>query len=842
VKAVVMAGGEGTRLRPLTSNQPKPMVPIVGKPCMEHILELLRGHGFEEIVITLAFLPQAIRSHFGDGESMGLGIEYSVEELPLGTAGSVRLASGKLDETFLVISGDALCDVDLGSLVARHEETGAAVTIGLKSVDNPLEFGIVVTGDDGRVERFLEKPSWGQVFSDTINTGIYVLEPEVLKHIPTDRPFDFSKELFPLLLEMGRPIYGHVLDGYWQDIGNLDQYRQANFDALDEAVRLNIGGVRLRGNVWIGEGSDVHDVEEIEGPAFIGNYCRIARDASVGPYSVLSNGVTLRERARITRTVIDASTHVGRSSLIEGAIVGRSCDIRDHVRIHEGAAVGDEVTIGSESSVMPHVRIYPYKEVETGSQLFENLIWETRASPRLFGKDGVTGFVNVDLTPETAARLATALGTALKRGSRVVASRDAAPACRMIKRAMISGLNAAGVDVADLRVSAPAVARHVLKTQAFAAAVHVGSSHLDPEAVFIRFYEPPGILLTPGLQKEIERNFTRQEFRRASATDVGSVSYPARVRETYAQDLLDSLDCEAIRARGFRIVVDYGYSAASFVLPLVVGSLGVEAVSSHGFFADDGAAGRQPLAQTIGRTKTLVTSIGADFGAVFDQSGERLFLVDEQGHDVPVEQALLLFVRLLAERGTEGKVAFPVTVTSKVDELAGEKLEVVRTPNSLSDLTSAAAEEGVVFAGAVGGGYVFPSFLPAYDAVASLAKLLELLAPSRTPLSELVAALPEPTLLHRRLACPWAKKGLVMRVLNERMAGRDLDLTDGIKVVDERGWSQVLPDPDEPLVHLYAEGDTPEASEELEQELRQLVEEIMQGDGVVPRTSVEASS
>ena len=181
-------------------------------------------------------------------------------------------------------------------------------------------------------------------------------------------------------------------------------------------MRLNIGGIRLRGNVWIGEGAEVDDVEEVEGPAFIGNYCRIARDASVGPYSVLSNGVTLRERARTTRTVIDAATHIGRSTLIEGAIIGRSCDIRDHVRIHEGAAIGDEVTIGSESSVMPHVRIYPYKEVETGSQLYENLIWETRASPRLFGKDGVTGFVNVDLTPETAARLATALGTALKRG------------------------------------------------------------------------------------------------------------------------------------------------------------------------------------------------------------------------------------------------------------------------------------------------------------------------------------------------------------------------------------------------------------------------------------------
>ena len=841
MKAVVMAGGEGTRLRPLTSNQPKPMVPIVGKPCMEHILELLRTHGFGDVVVTLAFMPQAIRSYFGDGDSLGLDIEYSVEELPLGTAGSVRLASGKLDETFLVISGDALCDVDLGSLVERHREVGAAVTIGLKHVDNPLEFGIVVTDEDGKVERFLEKPSWGQVFSDTINTGIYVLEPEVLAHVPTDRPFDFSKELFPLLLEMGRPIYGHVLEGYWQDIGNLDQYRQANFDALDEKVRLNVEGVRLRGNVWIGEGTDIHDVEEIEGPAFIGNHCRIARDASIGPYTVLSNGVTLRERARTVRTVIDSSTHVGRSALIEGAIIGRSCDIRDHVRIQEGASIGDEVTIGSESNIAPHVRIYPYKEVETGSQIYENVIWETRASSRLFGKDGVTGLVNVDLTPETAARLATALGTALKRGSRVVASRDSAPGCRMIKRAMISGLNASGIDVADLRVSPPAVSRHVLKTQGFAAAVHVGASQLDPEAVFIRIYEPPGILLTAGLQKEIEKNFTRQELRRVTARGVGSVSYPARVRESYAQDLLGSLDAAAIRERGFRIVVDYGYSAASFVLPLVVGPLGVEAISSHGFFADE-TAEHETLAQAIGQTKRLVTAIGADLGAVFDQSGERLFLVDEQGREVPVDQTLLLFVRLLAERGTRGKAAFPITVTSKVEELAGDALEIVRTPNSLSDLTSAAAAEGVVFAGAVGGGYVFPEFLPAYDAVASLAKLLELLAPARRPLSELVAELPAPTLIHRRLACPWAKKGLVMRVLNERLAGRDLDLTDGIKLLDERGWSQVLPDPDEPLVHIYAEGETPEASEELEREVRALVEEVMQGDASGARTSVEASS
>jgi mannose-1-phosphate guanylyltransferase/phosphomannomutase len=837
MKAVVMAGGEGNRLRPLTSNQPKPMVPVVGKPCMEHILELLREHGMDEVIVTVAFLPQAIRSYFGEGETLGMQIGYSVEESPLGTAGSVRLASKQLDETFLVISGDALCDVDLSALVAFHKEKGAAVTIGLKSVDNPLEFGIVVTDEDGRIERFLEKPSWGQVFSDTINTGIYVVEPEVLKHVPADRPYDFSKELFPYLLEMGRPLYGHVMDGYWQDIGNLDQFKQANFDALEENVRLNIPGIRIRGNVWIGEGVEIADLEQIEGPAYIGNYCRVGSGATVGSHSVLSNSVTLRERARVARSVIDASTHIGRSALIEGAILGRSCDIRAHVRIHEGVAIGDEVTIGSETVIMPGVRIYPYKDVESGSLIHESVIWESRASTRLFGRDGVAGLVNVDLTPEVAVRIAAALGTALKRGARVAASRESASACRMIKRAMITGFTSTGLDVADLRVLPAAVARHLLKSESYDAGFHVGTSQLDPEVVQIKFFEQPGIQLSPAMQKEIEKNFTRGELRRASFGEIGSISYPARVRETYAQDLLDSLDVEAIRTRGFRIVVDYGFSAASYVLPLLLGPLGVEAVSAHGFTTDRSDPGSALLREAIGQVKQLVPAVGADLGVVLDRAAERLYLVDERGREVPVEQSLLLFLRLIGSNGRRGKLAFPITVTSQVDRLLeGSGLEVIRTPASLGDLTKAAAEDGVIFAGAVGGGYVFPEFLPAYDATASLCKLLELLAPVRRPLSELVADLPAPTLVHRQLACPWALKGVVMRVLTERLRDRKLDLTDGIKVFGERGWAQILPDPDEPLVHIYAEGQTEEDSKALEAEFRAMVEEIMQTEGAAATT------
>jgi mannose-1-phosphate guanylyltransferase/phosphomannomutase len=556
---------------------------------------------------------------------------------------------------------------------------------------------------------------------------------------------------------------------------------------------------------------------------------------------VLSASVTLRERARTVRSVIDASTHVGRSALVEGAVVGRNCDIRSHVRIQEGAAVGDEVVLGAQSQVMPGVRIYPYKEVESGAHIHESLIWESRASSALFGKDGVYGLINVDLTPDVAVRLAQALGTALKRESRVVASRESARACRTIKRAMITGLNAAGVDVADLRVLPSAVARHLMKTQGYDAGIHVGISQSDPEMIWIRFFEQPGIQMSTALEKDVEKHFNRRELRRVPFGDIGNVTYPARVREQYAQDLLTQLDKDAIERRAYRVVVDYGYSASSFVLPLMLGPLGIEAVSAHGFTTESTSTAFS-LRESIGQAKRLVGAIGADLGAVFDRAGDRLFLVDEQGREIPTDRTLLMFLRLVGEAGWQGKVAVPVTVTRRVEEIAsGYGLEVVRTPAAPAELAKAATDEGVVFAAAVGGVYIFPKFLPAYDAVASLCTLLELLAPVQRPLSELVAEVPKSHVVHRQLACPWALKGLVMRVLTEQLKGRELDLTDGIKVLDERGWAEVLPDPDEPLVHIYAEGDTAEVSTELEAELHSLVEQVMDGQESTAAAQISSS-
>jgi mannose-1-phosphate guanylyltransferase/phosphomannomutase len=481
--------------------------------------------------------------------------------------------------------------------------------------------------------------------------------------------------------------------------------------------------------------------------------------------------------------------------------------------------------------IYPDVRIYPYKEVDSGAELHESLIWESRASTRLFARDTVTGLVNVDVTPEIAVRLGAALGTALRRGSSVAATREAAPAYRLIKRSIMIGLNSAGVRAVDLRTLPASVGKHWLNAENYDAAFHVGESPNDPEAVQISLFERPGIALSGAMQREVDKHFTRQEFRRVPFDEVGSISYPVRAVESYADSLLATLDADRIRERRFRIVVDYGCSSASYVLPLVLGPLGVEAITAHPF-ESDGTSRSPAHAATIAEARRIVGAVGADLGVAFDRAGERLYLVDERGEEVPLEKALLLFLRLLASSGREGRVALPVTVTSQVEGIVGDTISVVRTEASLPALTQAAAQEGMIFAGATSGGYVFPEFLPAYDAMAALCNLLELLAPVDRPLSELVAELPQPTLVHRELQCPWSMKGTVMRVLNERFADANVDLLDGIKIFDERGWTQVLPDPDEPLIHLYAEGATAVQSAELEEEIRGLVSELIEGQEI----------
>ncbi|NIR38886.1 MAG: NDP-sugar synthase, partial [Actinobacteria bacterium] len=333
MKAVIMAGGEGTRLRPLTSNVPKPMMPLANRPMMEHIVGLLKRHGFDEIVATVAFRANQIRDWFGDGSDFGVRMVYAVEESPLGTAGSVRNAMEELTEPFLVISGDVLTDVDLGRIVAAHREKKALATIGLIRVENPLEFGIVITRDDGSIERFLEKPGWGQVFSDTINSGIFVLEPGIFDYIPPDRAVDFSGEVFPALLADGKPLHGAVAEGYWEDVGNLESYLRAHADILDGKVLVEIDGFEQREGLHVGDNVTIHPDAEVVAPGVIGDNCRIEAGARLGPYSVLGRGVRVRAGADLERVVVADNAYLAEAVSLRGAVIGRSSDLRRGVQV-----------------------------------------------------------------------------------------------------------------------------------------------------------------------------------------------------------------------------------------------------------------------------------------------------------------------------------------------------------------------------------------------------------------------------------------------------------------------------------------------------------------------------
>ncbi|HWD53920.1 MAG TPA: sugar phosphate nucleotidyltransferase [Acidimicrobiales bacterium] len=808
MKAVIMAGGEGTRLRPQTSNLPKPMLPLVGRPMMEHIVSLLRRHGITDIVVTVAFLPNAIRSYFGDGSELGVRMVYATEESPLGTAGSVRNAMEQLTERFLVISGDVLTDINLTEIVAFHEKNDALATIALSAVENPLEFGIVITREDGSIERFLEKPGWGQVFSDTINTGIYVLEPEIFERIPAGRSVDFSGEVFPSALEDGRPLYGYVADGYWEDVGTTAAYLKAHEDILDGRVETDVSGFELRPGVWVGKGSSIDPLARIESPVFVAENCTVDAGAVLGAYTTLGANTRVAERAEVRRSVIGENSYLGPAVRVEGAVLGRSCDLRVGARIEPGAVVGEGCLVGAHAEVRGDVKVYPYKVVEAGAQVNASIVWESGGARTLFGREGVTGIANVDVSPELAVRLAKAWASGFEKGSYITASRDTSRAARVLKRALMVGCNAVGVNVADLELATVPVTRHHVRTRATRAGLTVRLSPDDPQSVVIRFFDERGIDLSETDQRRVERMYHREEFRRVTAGEIGDIDFSPRLIEHYTGDVVEAFGLRRDGRRQVKLVLDLSYGAASFVMPNLLSKVGADVLSINPYAQTPGMIAIDK-AVSEARVAEAVRGSGADLGAVIDPGGERLTLIDGRGRVMTDDESVLAFIALGAEAGDTGKVALPVTASAAtLRECAERGIEVVLTPLSAPGLLEAAAAGGVTFASDQRGGYVFPSFLPAFDAAAALARLLALLGRGSRSLEEVVDAMPPMPIVHEEVATPLEHKGLIMRTLMEQLAeqGADLVLVDGIKVRSDDGWVLVAPDPEDPVTHVWAEG------------------------------------
>jgi mannose-1-phosphate guanylyltransferase/phosphomannomutase len=828
MKAVVMAGGEGSRLRPLTINRPKPMVPVVDRPVMAHIFELLKMHSITEVVVTVQYLANYIQDFFGDGSALGMKIEYSVEEAPLGTAGSVKLAEHLLDEPFLVISGDALTDFDLTRIIDAHFASRALATITLTRVPNPLDYGVIIVDEQGNVQQFLEKPSWGEVFSDTVNTGIYVLDPEIFRYFERGRVVDWSKDVFPQLLRKGDPLFGYVADGYWTDVGTIEAYMRACADYMAGKLRLPRIGQDVGGGVWVNADAEIAADAHLHGPLYLGQGVKIKNGVIVNGPTMIRDYTIVDSRASIDRSLIWRNSYIGERAELRGTIVLKQCNIKSRAVLFEGSVIGDSTVVNSGAVIQPGVKIWPSKEVDEGATVNSSIIWGSQGRRVLFGRHGITGLVNIDITPEFCARLGAAYGAILQKGARVMVNRDAHYTPRMLKRAMISGLPSAGVHVSDLRSIPIPVARYMTMASESAGGVHVRLSPYDNRVAEIKFFDKDGLDIDTNVERKIENIFFREDFRRVYLDEVGRISYAENVEEIYIGAFMQALDPQAIQQfhGNFNLVVDYANANASGVLPAILRRLDVDVVELNANLDENRLFQTfQQFEEGIDRLTRITPVLRAHLGVRLDPGGERVFLVDDSGRRLRGTEALAAVTALAMQVYGGGTVAVPVTAPRAFEQIAeryGGK--IVRTKATLSALMQTAAQNrDILLLGDAQGHFIFPSFNPVADGMFATVKMMELLTLGGAMLSEVVYGLPRYHLNQTRVPCRWEHKGKVMRILNQQYQDRKLDQIDGVKINLGDEWVLILPDPDGPFFHVIAEGASDEQAAVLTQKYAGLV-------------------
>lgn len=821
MKAVVMAGGEGSRLRPVTANRPKPLVPVGNRPIMEHILELLKSHGITEVVSTLHYLADEITSYFDDGSDFGVKMSYSIEDTPLGTAGSVKKAEAELkDGTFIIVSGDAMTDCDLTKAIQFHKEKGSLATLILYRVPSPLEFGVVITDPDGRVIRFLEKPSWSEVFSDTVNTGMYILEPEIFELMEQGKQYDWSQDIFPQLLRDGKPIYGYIMEEYWCDVGTLGQYREAQEHLLGGRTRLEVPGHLDQPGVWLGLNTVVEEGATIIPPVCIGRNCKIKKGARIGPYTVIGDHALVEEGAVVERSVVWDSCYIGPSVGIHSAILGSRVTIKRDSVIREDAVVGDRCLIDVGCTIRPRIKLWPDKVIERGSTVTMSLVWGNKWRGALFRELGVAGLSNIEITPDFATRLGSAYGTTLPRSSTIVTGRDSSRSSRMIKRALMASLLSVGAEVLDMRSTAVPIMRHYVRTSGAAGAVNIRKLPGNNRVTLIEFFDSRGMYMGRNQERKVESAFFREDFHRVDPEDLGMIEFASRAVEEYQADYFRLLQMPP-GAKRLKVVCDLGYSSISSIMPQMMARSGIEAINTNSF-NDARLAPRNEddVERHLANLKQIVGTLGYDLGVLFLNEGERMALVDNRGRVIDGNKLFGAMCALRAKTHPDTKIGMMVTSPLKLEQfLQGQGVEVVRTKADIRSLLATSDKETVDFAGDDHGGFIFPEFHAGFDAMFGFSTLIAMLQKTELALSDVLDELPEFHMAYERVRCPWEVKGSVMRQLAEMYQHEgNVDMLDGIKVFDGQAWALVIPDSVEPVFHVHAESDSDEESQGLVRE------------------------
>lgn len=807
-----MAGGFGTRLRPLTMTIPKPMVPILNIPMMEHIVNLLKKHGFDDIISVLYYQPDVITNYFKDGKEFGVKMKYVLATADYGTAGAVRNAFEHLNNSrFIVISGDVLTDFDLGKALQFHIDQKSIATILLFKVALPLQYGIVITDLDGRIVRFLEKPSWGEVFSDTINTGIYIFEPEILNYIPYQQEFDFSKDLFPFMLKNKLSLYGHIASGYWRDIGNLDEYLQGQMDALHGTAFLNIIGKKVD-NSFIGNNVNIARTAKLNGRVVIGNNSSIGEHSEL-IYCVIGNNVSIGNGVRMKGVTVWDNVTIGDFSELVDDVICNDCVIGKNVTISEKVFISVGCTIGSDAVILPNVKLWPMKVVEERSKLSHSLVQEERWFRELFTGARISGISNVEINPEFGAKLGQSIGLTFGKKSTILASRDPDPTSRIIKRSITAGIASVGVNVNDLQTTSIPQTRQELRTGKYAGGLHVRRSPRNPDKTDIIIFSSDGRDINLSKAKTIERYFFGEDIKRVHYSEIGQLFYPERTNEIYINRFLQLIDADSIRNRRFKILMDYSYGLASTIFPIILGKLNVESLALHGYVD---ATKHRPISEgqfsETNEAARIMKSLGYELGFIIEPGAEKISVIDNRGVLYHQQKLLSIVAKLFLETNRHRepyKIALSIVASSEIEKIASDyNVEVIRIKNSHSAMMDVTQDENVLFVGGAWGGFIFTDFLFASDGMFSIGKILEMLAKTGLTFIEIDEALPQRYQHLNIVPCPWETKGRVVRRATEFALDYKHQLVEGVKIFIDNDSVLFYPDLEKPEFIVIGESDS----------------------------------
>ncbi|MCD7761539.1 MAG: NTP transferase domain-containing protein [Clostridiales bacterium] len=630
MKAILLAGGEGTRLRPVTAGLPKPMVPLFGRPVLEHLLLLLRRHNITRAAIALGYLPQVIRDYFGDGSAWGMELTYFTENLPRGTAGAVRACEPFLEgEDCIVLSGDCVCDFDLTDCIRRHRDRQADVTLLLQRREEPLAFGLVQTDDTGRILRFLEKPGWSQVFTDQVNTGIYLLRHRVLERIPPHAACDFSRDLFPRLLEEGCHLYGDLPAGYWQDMGTCQTYLQTLRDGLESRVQLELGLPRQSPCLYAAQ--PIPPDVTVLPPCWIGPDVRLGRHCLIGPNTVLESGSQVGEGAVIRGSVLLGS-RVGDRCTVNHAVLCQGAQTGAEATLDPLSVLGADVTVGDNALVEEGVRVWPRLVVPAGSRLRSSLNAPMRERTLAFEEDGqLSGLPGRELTPELLLRLGGLLAAEGKCGL----GWEADGALRPLAMAAQAGMLSGGGEVSLLEAPLPAPAAWMAGELGLSATLFL---QRQGERVALSLFGPSGLPLTPAQRRRLETELPGREPLPSDGEGAGQL-------QTAKISLEDYVNCTTSWAKPpiSRLSVSVARrDDPSGLLAGCLEQLGVDVIRE-----------RRP----------------GDISLRLSGDGRGLTLRTEEGRLLGPEQGLLLSCLVLLEQG-ERTLALSPAAPSVVDRLA----------------------------------------------------------------------------------------------------------------------------------------------------------------------------